>query len=401
MKDIELKLLKLLLKKDFYTLHGESISNKILSVEVKALHKVITKLHKLSDKDVDINTIYDMYEASATVTTAKLTLVKVIIERVKELPEIAPDTALEILEKISEKEAARLIADKALSIMQRNEDAGTLTELKEFVANIDIKQSVDDTDVPYTTNVLEVIADKTNKGAFEFSNGLEFISTDVGKLSRGRLVIIFAPTNAGKSSFVAQASGGFISNGHKVLYFANEEPADHIMLNQVRALEKRTDTEIIANPTTPTWDSLRHNFVLIPAHGKSMPELIKYVTKYKPDIIIFDQLDNVQGSNIRDKLHETLERTYQQVRSLASTADALVIAISQASDDATGKLVLRSQMLANSKVGKAAAADLIIGIGMKNVEDEVRGITLCKNKITGLHKTFHCILNHRVARYEL
>lgn len=398
---IELKLLKLMCEKEFYNSNFTSISAKVLSVEVKSLLKVIEKLHKLSEKDIHISDIVDMYENSTTITTAKLNLVKQIVKEIQELPNISPEVALEIIEKLNEKEAARQIADKALAIMQRNEGSGTLKELQDFVAQISIKQEAELEDKPYTTDITQLIADKQSKGVFRFTNGLEFLDEGTGTLSRGHLAIIFASTNAGKSSFVAQASGGFLGNGYKVLYFANEEPPYHIMINQIRAFENRAETDIVGNPSTPLWDTVKHNFILIPAHGKTLPELTKYIDKHKPDVIIFDQLDNVQGANVKDKLHETLERTYQQVRAVASTAGALVIAVSQASDDATGKVVLRSQMLANSKVGKAGAADLIIGIGMKNCEDVTRGITLCKNKITGVHKTYFCTLNNLNARYEL
>lgn len=397
---IELKLLKLMCKKEFYNSNFTAISAKVLSTEIKSLLKVIEKLHKLSDKDVCISDIADMYENSTTITTAKLNLVKQIVANIQALPDMSPDVALSIIEKLAEKEAARKIGEMALAIMQRNEGAGTLAELQHFVAGISIQTEAAQESDEYTTDINKIIRDKESKGVFSFKNGLEFLNEAIGKLSRGHLSIIFAPTNAGKSSFAAQATGGFLLDGYKVLYFANEEPAYHIVLNQIRALESRSDTDIVANPHTPIWDRVRKNFVIIPAHGKTLPELIKYIDKHKPDVIIFDQLDNVQGANVRDKLHETLERTYQQARAIASTANALVIAISQASDDATGKVVLRSQMLANSRVGKAACADLIIGIGMRSVDDATRGITLCKNKITGMHKTFHCVLNNSIARYE-
>lgn len=398
---IELKLLKLMCKKQFYIANFTSISAKVLSVEVKSLLKVIEKLHKLNNDDVYPLDIIDMYENSTTITTAKLNLVKEIVKEIGALPPIAPEIALEIIEKLSEKEAARQIADKALSIMQRSEGSGTLKELQDFVAQISIKQEAELEDKPYTTDITQLISDKQSKGVFRFTNGLAFLDEGTGALSRGHLGIIFASTNAGKSSFVAQASGGFLGSGYKVLYFANEEPPYHIMINQIRAFENRTEVDIVGNPRTPLWDKVKHNFILIPAHGKTLPELTKYIDKHKPDVIIFDQLDNVQGSNAKDKLHETLERTYQQVRAIASTANALVIAVSQGSDEATGKMVLRSQMLANSKVGKAGAADLIIGIGMKNCEDATRGITLCKNKILGIHKTYFCTLNNLTARFDL
>ncbi len=400
MKDIELKLLKLLLNKSFYYDNFYSISHKVLATETKSLIKVIAKLHELTGGNADIDAVYDLYENSATVTQAKLDLVKKIVQKIKEIPELSPEVTLEVIENLHIKEAARQIADKALAIMQRSEDAGTLKELQDFVNQLAIKEDIEGLDNPYTTDVLQIIEDKKNNGVFEFSNGLEFLEKDIGKLSRGHLMILFAPTNAGKSSFVAQLVDGYLDKGHKVICFANEEPANHLIFHYIRSAEGRTQADIINNPSTPIWDRIRKNFILIPAHGKTIPELEKYISKHKPDVIIFDQLDNVQGK-VGDKLHETLERLYQKARSIASSANALVIAVSQANDEATGKMVLRSRMLSNSRVGKAGAADLIIGIGLKGMEDTTRCITLCKNKVAGIHTSIYCNLNYEIARVEL
>ncbi len=400
-QNIELKLLKLMCNKAFYNANFTSISAKVLSTEVKSLLRVIDKLHKLSDKDINISDIVDMYENSTTITTAKVNLVKQIVVKIQELPVISPEVALEIIEKLSEKEAARIIADKAWSIVERHEGAGTLKELQDFVGNISIRSIEETEDKPYLTDINEVLADKDSKGVFEFGNGLEFLNEGTGKLSRGHFVIVFAPTNAGKSSFMAQADCGYLQAGHKVLYIANEEPPHKILLNHVRSIEKKANADLITNPITPLWDKYRHKFILIPATGKTFLDITNLAIKYKPDVIILDQLDNVEGIQTKDKLQEAYKKLYRQARALASTQDCLVFAVTQASDDATGKLVLRKNMMEESKVAKQTAADVIIGIGMRSEDEAVRGITLCKNKDEGIHKTYHCILNHNIARYEL
>jgi hypothetical protein len=60
-------------------------------------------------------------------------------------------------------------------------------------------------------------------------------------------------------------------------------------------------------------------------------------------------------------------------------------------------------MLENSRTGKAAEADIIIGIG-KNFgeeEDYVRHLCISKNKLNGWHGTVTCSIDIYRARYEL
>ena len=56
-------------------------------------------------------------------------------------------------------------------------------------------------------------------------------------------------------------------------------------------------------------------------------------------------------------------------------------------------------MMANSRIGKAGAADLILGVGMRDMEDPIRCITICKNKINGVHEGVYCKIDAERARY--
>ena len=60
-------------------------------------------------------------------------------------------------------------------------------------------------------------------------------------------------------------------------------------------------------------------------------------------------------------------------------------------------------MMENSKTGKAAEADVIIGVGYKpnsdfSNEDE-RSLSVSKNKITGWHGKIMCKIQPEVSRY--
>ncbi len=398
MKQIELKILKLLLQKDFYLQYGNSLSTKIFPSEIKGLIKTIAHLHQHSKETLTTDEVYHMYESSETITVARLELIKEILTQIDNIKPLSPEITIEIVSKLHEKEAARIIADRALAIVQRNDTAMSLEQLKDFVLTIDVV-TVDEEIEICSTNINTIKELKKNKGIFLFTNGLELLEKHVPTLSRGHFVIIFANTNAGKSSFVAQACVGYLQQGHKVLYFGNEDPAEDIILNLIRSVENKSETEVL-NIKTKEWDAIRNNFTMIAAHSMDMVQIENIIKKIKPDIVVYDQLDNVLTNNKIDKKHEALESLYQKARQWGSKYDILSIAVSQGNDEATGKLRLRSNMMVNSRIGKSGTADLILGIGMKSVDNKQRSICICKNKISGIHEIEYVILNNEICKFE-
>ena len=85
--------------------------------------------------------------------------------------------------------------------------------------------------------------------------------------------------------------------------------------------------------------------------------------------------------------------------------DVLVVGLSQASAEAHGRERLSFNVMANSKTGKAAEADVIIGIGKLDEGEEnpneacVRQITISKNKLTGDHGEFQVQLVPTLSQF--
>lgn len=403
MQDIEIKILKALLKKDFYTVYGNKISKKIFPSDVKGLIKAITYLHKSLPEDRDLTTdeVYNLYAVNTTVTVARLELIREILNRVDMLPEISSDSIVLIIEKLHEKEAARQIADKALNIVQRtgDEETGTtLKDLKEFVLSMDIDDNSIDRYKAYSTELTHVLEDFNKDGDFHLNNGLDFINDSLGRISKGDLIVVFATPNAGKTSFMAQTVVGFLKQNMKVLYCSNEERAHKLIFYMIRNAEQKTTNQILELKQTPIWDNIRNNLVLQQAHGYTIRDIEDCIAKYAPDVVVVDQLDNVALEQ-KDKLHETLEKLYQKSRLLANKYNSIMFVVSQANDTASGKLYLESNMLANSRIGKQGAADIILGIGMEDIESNIRCINICKNKSSGIHNSIICKLNSELATY--
>ena len=81
-----------------------------------------------------------------------------------------------------------------------------------------------------------------------------------------------------------------------------------------------------------------------------------------------------------------------------------MLGISQASADAEGRTRIDFSMLEGSKTGKAAEADLIIGVGKHSAAeddnpDHTRFINVSKNKLSGYHGCVICNIEPEVSRY--
>ena len=65
-------------------------------------------------------------------------------------------------------------------------------------------------------------------------------------------------------------------------------------------------------------------------------------------------------------------------------------------------LDLTFDMMEGSKTGKAAEADVIIGVGFRNqldIDQDIRSIAVSKNKITGYHGKMTCKIIPELSRY--
>ena len=81
-----------------------------------------------------------------------------------------------------------------------------------------------------------------------------------------------------------------------------------------------------------------------------------------------------------------------------------MIGVSQASADAHDRERIGFDMMENSKTGKAAEADLIIGIGKHGTLDSLdttRVMCISKNKISGYHGEITCNIEPQLSRYRV
>ena len=176
------------------------------------------------------------------------------------------------------------------------------------------------------------------------------------------------------------------------------------MLRAVSAYIGYNDKQIYANRSQARekFKEIASQITMVDNVDASIEWLDKYCSDKKPDILIVDQLDklNVMGSFARTD--EKLRSIYTKYREVCKRHNLFGIGISQASADAEGKTNVTYAMMENSKTGKAAEADLIIGIGKSDITDNAdkrRYITISKNKLTGFHGKLICNLDTDLSRY--
>ena len=220
-------------------------------------------------------------------------------------------------------------------------------------------------------------------------------------------MVIFARPESGKTAFwVNLVSGidGFASQGAKVCALINEEPAIRTQMRLINAHTGMTFEEIREDTkkAKEKWSEISNNIKILDTVDWSLEQVDSFVAKEKPDVVIIDQLDKVYVSGNFSRTDERLRAIYTGAREIAKRRNCCVIAISQASADASGKLDITFDMMENSKTGKAAEADVIIGVGFRNKLDtdkELRSLAVSKNKITGWHGMIPCIIIPELSRY--
>jgi archaellum biogenesis ATPase FlaH len=210
----------------------------------------------------------------------------------------------------------------------------------------------------------------------------------------GHHVLIFAPTEMGKTLFVINMVAHLLRQGKRVLYVGNEDPSADIILRIVTRLSGMARQEIKGNPDRAQKLCDEANYGLLTfadlAPG-TFPRIRSLIKRHDPEVVILDQLSNINVNIGRNESKTgSLEEAAKQARGLAKRFGILMVSVSQAADSATGKVVLGRGDVHNSNIGIPGQVDLMVGIGADEQMEQrgLRSITLVKNKISGNHDNF-------------
>ncbi len=401
---IEKQIIKLMLDKDFYTEYKGQVSRNVFQGSFGSLYDTIQKAHDKYDASISIDELYSLHTAvfNPALTRAAKEQFSELLEDIKETQQPSKQIADDIIKILIERDVAQKIAIEATEIFN-----GKPADFN-FITNIIEKHK---TGLPAekldaVTNDIDELLDKLNVVS-KWSFNIAVLKDGIGGIGPGNLMIAFARPEVGKTAFwvsLVSAPYGFAQQGAKVHAFINEEPAVRTQMRAISSFTGLNKEQIIDNINLARndWANIKDNIKMIDTVDWSMDDIDSHCEKYKPDIIVIDQLDKVNMKGTYARTDEKLRAIYTSAREIAKRRECVVIAISQASAEAQNKDHISFDMMENSKTGKAAEADLIIGIGNKfsdNPDNDSRVLNITKNKITGWHGSPGCLINKYISRF--
>ena len=403
---IEKQMIRLMLNKKFYTQYKGVLSPTVFAGDISSLYETIQKAHEKYEDDIKVDELYSLHTAifNPALTRAAKEKFSELIEDIREVQEPNKEIAKDIMRILSDRDLAQRIAVEATEIFNGKE--ANFTEITGMIDKH--KTNVDEDKVPAVTNdvgeVLDLL-DVTTRWKFN----IPVLKENVGGIGGGNLMIAFARPETGKTAFwVSLCTGpeGFAEQGAKVHAFINEEPAIRTQMRAISCFTGMTREEIIQekNMAQRVWSEIKDNISMFDTVDWSMEDIDAHCEKHRPDIIVIDQLDKVNVTGTYARTDEKLRQIYTSAREIAKRRDCAVIAISQASADAHNRNSISFDQMENSKTGKAAEADLIIGIGRNSnsdLENKIRTLCISKNKINGYHGEPVCTIRRAISRYEV
>ena len=399
---MEKELIKLLLNKKFYTKNKSKLSKEFFTNGTGDLYETIQSAHEDSDKDLSISEVsslhVDVYNPATT--RAKRENFDALVNEIKELELPSENIANNIIRALYKRRIANKIAVLATEIYN-GKDSDFSEIKKELEVSFD---DINKDEYEYVTSDVTSLIDKL-KDNTKWKFNLATLKEHVNGVGEGNLAIIFARPESGKTAFwvnLVAGIDGFASQGAKVCALINEEPAIRTQMRLINAHTGMTFDQIRDNTqsTKEKWAEVKQNIKILDTVDWSLDDVDEFVQKEKPDVLVIDQLDKVNVKGNFARTDEKLRAVYTGAREIAKRNNCCVIAISQASADGHGKMELSFDMMEGSKTGKAAEADVIIGVGVNGMtEENVRGLYISKNKITGWHGQIVCMIQPELSRY--
>ena len=401
---IEKQIIKLLLGKKFYTQYKGQITRNVLQGNFGSLFDTIQKAHDKYDADINIDELYSLHTTvyNPAITRAAKEQLSELIEDIKETQEPSKEIADDIVKILSERDVAQRIAVEATEIFNgKPADFNTILSMIEKY-----KTGLPSEKLDAVTNDISELIEKLNVVS-KWQFNLTVLKNNIGGIGPGNLMIAFARPEVGKTAFwvsLVSAPYGFAEQGAKVHAFINEEPAVRTQMRAISCFTGYNKEQITENPSDAQteWLKIKDNIKMIDTVDWTLDDIDSHCEKHKPDIIVIDQLDKVNVKGTFARTDEKLRAIYTGAREIAKRRECVVIAISQASADAHNRDHISFDMMENSKTGKAAEADLIIGIGNRTSNDptnNMRVLNISKNKITGWHGDPSCIIDKYLSRY--
>ena len=402
---MEIELIKTLLNHEAYQSSQAKLRQSIFSEDGVDLYVLLKDAHEKYESDLKPEDLYSICYKNPVATTSEINEFRDNIDDLKRAEAITPEVAGDVIESLWRREIGRDVANIGINMSEG--DTSALLKLQSLIEKVSGSYMPDEFGDPTTDNIYELLAETSDDNRWKFN--IETLARHVYGIGPAEFGIVFARPETGKSAFLISmiaGPGGFCQQGAKVLYLGNEERTTRTKLRAIQACSGMTREEITNNPdlAMSKYQAIRDRLIMKDVQEWDLDTINAYCEKIKPDAVFIDQADKVTISGQYNSSHERLRELYRSLRELAKRHDCALIGVSQASAEAEGKTRVDFSMLEGSKTGKAAEADLIIGIGKAssgddNEPDNRRFINVSKNKLSGFHGYVIAMIEPEVSRY--
>lgn len=390
------KLWKLLLKKEFYEKHKDNLPVASFDEIGQDLLDTLIIAHNAAKADLTEDELYLIHTSqNPTLTTANKNTVHAYLENIKSASAVSMEIADAVFNALWKQEIGRYISQYGINLTE-----GKLQDtegLHNYLGNVGKSFIPDDLIEPVDTDPIKLFTRLKEQGKWHIN--IPILDKKIGKVSPGMFIILLARPESGKTATIVNLIAGregFAAQGANVHLIANEEGAERTAGRAACCYNQVSIGAVMLDPSiakTTGWEEVRKRLTFVHKPDITMSQLENYIKVNKPDVVVIDQLDHLSTTSTFDSNTDRLSVVYRKARELSSKYNCVIIGVSQASAEGENKSKITFSMAENSKTGKAATADLIIGLGKvddSSIEEDncvIRHYHVSKNKLSGWHGT--------------
>lgn len=407
---LDTAMMKSLLDHEFFEETKGRLKASIFGEEVRDLYSILCDAHEKYRRTLTAEDLLLLWKTDHPVATrAEVAEIRDLIDDISRQTAYQVDVASDVITKLWQRDLAKQITSLSLRMMEG--DISAFDKIRQLTEKHEVNLVEDEFGDPCTDDIEILAQQRAENPRFQFN--LETLCRRVPGIGAKEFGIVFANPECGKTAFIvslAVAPGGFVDQGAKVLFIGNEESVDRTMWRAYSSALGMTEDAIYEDlPRAKMMfrAKTKGNVIMKDTQDWDLSKIERYIAKTGANVVFIDQADKVQIDGVYNAGHERLRELYRRLRETAKRHNCAVIGVSQASAEAKGKTKLPYTMMEGSKIGKAAEADLIIGIGKHDTDssedeaDHTRFLTVSKNKLSGWHGTIGVTIRPDVSRYDV
>lgn len=407
----ELSIIKLFLNYNIWLSYKDKLVLSDLTKEIQPIYSVLDNYQRLNEQQHNLS-VSDLANLLFAASAKDKDYYLGVLEQLEKL-EVSEDTTRTLIQSILAHKRLKEISLAAYDVTEGKLELEKMqTMMESFLKDTEIEEKGEQFD--FITDDLEELVN----GAIK-QRGLRWrlstLNQMLGSLRTGDFGFIFARPETGKTTFLASETTYMAEQlndeAGPIIWFNNEEQGSKVKLRCYQAALGLNMAQLMSNLPKNRDAYLaktkgKHKIFDAGIITKSTVEQV--CRQYKPSLIIFDQIDKIQGF-VNDREDLRLGAMYNWARELAKEY-CPVIAVCQADGTGEGQKWLTMANVANAKTSKQAEADWIVGIGKIHDPgyENVRYLHASKNKLIGdedslpdmRHGRKEVLINASMARYE-